>query len=281
MRWRGVHILRIAISAVLAASCAPLVDAPVNPPAAAARTVPAAPEPASPAETAALYPVASTRFLRVTLSGVWFEGVVFDARRQRLAVVEQQGAPGGRFPDAENAARSMGGIAAVNGGFFTPAGEPLGLVMAGGRRFGAWNSASSLGSGVWHADGAGKMAISRRQALGSARAMAMQELLQAGPLLVEHGRAVGGLENARTSARTMILWDGGQRWWIGRAAPCTLARCAEILATSSPAGWPVAHALNLDGGRSSELWVSEKISGGPWKSRPLWNRPVRNFLVLE
>ena len=99
--------------------------------------------------------------------------------------------------------------------------------------------------------------------------------------ILEHGRAVGGLEHTKSSARTMILWDGGERWWIGRAAPCTLARCAEILATSSPSGWPVKAALNLDGGRSSELWVSEKISGGPLKSRPLWNRPVRNFLVLE
>lgn len=276
-----MRILSIAFPALFVGSCAPLVDAPENPPTAAAQAVHSASGPARPAETNAPHPVAAPRLLRVTLSGVVFEGVAFDARRQRLVVVEQRGVPGRRFPDAESAARSAGGIAAVNGGFFTPAGEPLGLVVAGGRRFGAWNCASSLGSGVWHADGEGKMAIRRRQVLGKALAMAMQELLQAGPLLVENGRAVGGLENTRTSARTMILWDGGERWWIGRAAPCTLARCADILATSSPVGWPVKQALNLDGGRSSELWVSGKVTGGPLKSRPLWNRPVRNFLVLK
>ncbi len=276
-----MRILRITIPAVFAAGCSPLADGPVNPPAAITRALPDVPEPARLAKPPAPDPVQSPRLKRVTLSGVVFEGVAFDARRQRLVVVEQQGVPGQRFPDAESAARSIGGIAAVNGGFFTPVGDPLGLVIASGRPFGAWNSASSLGSGVWHADGTGKMAISRRQLLGKARAMAMRELLQAGPLLVGNGRAVGGLENTKSSARTMILWDGGERWWIGRAAPCTLARCAEILATSSPSGWPVKAALNLDGGRSSELWVSEKISGGPLKSRPLWNRPVRNFLVLE
>jgi hypothetical protein len=232
-------------------------------------------------ETVASHPVEATRLLRVTLSGVAFEGVSFDSRRHRLAVVEQRGAPGSRFADAEAAARSVGGIAVVNGGFFTPEGEPLGLVMADGKRFGVWNSASSLGSGVWHADTAGNMAISRRQSLGKALASTMQELLQAGPMLVADGRAVGGLENSKSSARTVILWDGGHRWWIGRAAPCTLARCAEILASTPPAGWPVKQALNLDGGRSSELWVSETISGGPLKSRPFWNKPVRNFLMLE
>jgi len=211
---------------------------------------------------------------------VTFEGVAFDARGQRLVVIEQQGAPGSRFANAEHAARSVGGLAAVNGGFFTPQGGPLGLVIANGKRFGSWNAASSLGSGVWHADAAGNTAISRRETLGKARAMAKRELIQAGPMLVENGRAVGGLESSKTSARTLVLWDGAYRWWVGRTSPCTLARCAESLASSAPGGWPVKHALNLDGGRSSELWVSGKIPDGPITSRPMWNRPVRNFLAV-
>jgi hypothetical protein len=109
----------------------------------------------------------------------------------------------------------------------------------------------------------------------------MRELLQAGPLLVENGHAVGGLENTKTSARTLILWDGGQRWWIGRTPPCTLANLAAALAASQPAGWSAQHALNLDGGRSADLWVSDAVSGGPLSRRPPWNRPVRNFLVLR
>lgn len=168
----------------------------------------------------------------------------------------------------------------MNAGFFTPQGEPLGLIVAAGKPAGAWNTASSLGSGVWHEDTAGQAAISRRESLGRAGAIAMRELIQAGPMLVENKRAVSGLDPIKSSVRTFILWDGGNRWWIGRASACTLADLSKIIITANPAGWPVKHALNLDGGRSSDLWVSGKISGGPVVRRAPWNRPVRNFLVL-
>ena len=217
---------------------------------------------------------------RVEQSGIVFEGVAFDSRRYSLGVIDQTGGPGSRFADAGSAARFGHGLAAINGGFFTPEGEPLGRVISKGKRAGAWNSASSLGSGLWHADIAGRSAISRREKLGRSGADAMHEVLQAGPLLVENGRAVGGLDATKASVRTMILWDGGNRWWIGRSSPATLAQVAEVLSAAEMAGWKIRHALNLDGGRSSELWVSSEVSGGPLVRRPAWNRPVRNFLIL-
>jgi hypothetical protein len=214
------------------------------------------------------------------ISGVVFEGVAYDSRSHRLMVVDQAGGPGSQFPDAAAACRARGGLAAINAGFFTPEGDPLGLVIAAGKRAGTWNAASSLGSGVWHQDSAGNPAISRRETLGRQGAGAMRELLQAGPMLVDSGREVSGLESTKSSIRTIILWDGGSRWWIGRASACTLAELAAILATQPPAGWPIRYALNLDGGRSSDLWISESIASGPITRRPPWNRPVRNFLVL-
>jgi hypothetical protein len=213
-------------------------------------------------------------------SGITFEGVAFDARDYRLVVVDQAGGPGSRFADAAGAGNSLGGVAAVNGGFFTPEGEPLGWVMSAGKRTGAWNAASSLGSGVWHADAAGVCGISRREKLGRAGAAGMRELLQAGPMLVENRRAVAGLDVRKSSVRTMILWDGGSRWWMGRTSPATLAATATALASAAMPGWPVLHALNLDGGRSADLWISSGVMGGPLVRRPPWNRPVRNFLVL-
>lgn len=108
----------------------------------------------------------------------------------------------------------------------------------------------------------------------------MRELLQAGPMLVENGHLVSGLEATKTSARTVLLWDGTTRWWIGRSAPCTLAALAAALGSGGPTSWPVRHALNLDGGRSSDLWISGQVEGGPVSVRPPWNRPVRNFLVV-
>ncbi|HEX7262263.1 MAG TPA: phosphodiester glycosidase family protein, partial [Luteolibacter sp.] len=139
----------------------------------------------------------------------------------------------------------------------------------------SWNTASSLGSGVWYENRSGNVAITRREKIGRAGAPSMRELIQAGPLLVENGRAVNGLEATKVSARTVIWSDGGSGWWIGRSSPCTLAALARALAE-----WPARHALNLDGGRSSELWISEKLAGSPVFRRPPWNRPVRNFLVL-
>jgi Phosphodiester glycosidase len=214
------------------------------------------------------------------ISGITFEGVAFDSRVQRLVVADQAGGPGSQFADASSAAASLGGLAAVNAGFFTPTGAPLGLLAAAGKISGAWNSASSLGSGVWFENPAGATAITRRKNLSRASAAAMRELIQAGPLLVENGCAIGGLEAGKTSARTVILWDGGTRWWLGRSSPCTLAAISQALVKAGPAGWSVKQALNFDGGRSSDLWISGKLPGGPLLRRPPWNRPVRNFLVL-
>jgi len=269
---------------LLVVSCAPVVESEFPPPvtgrAAVEPLAPRADPPTDPPMVPAAVPAGSPQALRVTLSGITFEGVAFDSRTHRLQVVDQQGAPGSRFSSAADAARPLNGLAAVNGGFFTPEGEPLGLVIASGSRFGSWNTASSLGSGIWHADKAGNSAISRRESLGRSRATAMRDLLQAGPMLVENGRAVAGLESTKPRMRTLMLWDGGDRWWIGCATPCTLARAGEVLASSSPAGWPVRQALNLDGGRSSELWIAKRVAGGPASIRPAWHRPVRNVLVL-
>ncbi len=225
-------------------------------------------------------PAIATRATVEEISGITFEGVAFDSRNQRLVVADQAHGPGSQYADAAAAARVLGGSAAVNAGFFTPEGAPLGLLVNSGKTAGAWNSSSSLGGGVWYETPSGTSAIARREALGRKAATATRECLQAGPLLVENGHPVGGLEATKTSARTVILWDGGTRWWLGHGTACTLASLGQALATGQPAGWPVKQALNLDGGRSADLWVSESVPGGPVSRRPPWNRPVRNFLVL-
>lgn len=233
---------------------------------------PVAPPPSSPATS----PRVTTR----EISGITFEGVSFDTRSHRLRVVDQPAGPASRFADSAAAAKSLGGLAAVNAGFFTPEGQPLGLVISSAKISGSWNNASSLGSGVWSESSSGGGTITRREKLGRAGANGMSELLQAGPLLIENHQPIGGLNATKPSIRMLILWDGGTRWWIGRSSTCTLAGLGNALANGSPAGWPIRSALNLDGGRSSDLWISSSVSGGPLHRRTPWNRPVRNFLVL-
>lgn len=220
------------------------------------------------------------RIIRTTISGISLTGVEFDSRSHKLAVIDQPGGPGSRFSDAAAAGNSLGALAALNAGFFTPEGAPLGLVVANGKSAGSWNSASSLGSAIWYENHAGISRITRRTQTSPAGISRMSQALQAGPLLVENAAPVAGLEAEKTSARSIVLWDGGTRWMIARTAPCTLAAVSRALATEDPAGWNIATALNLDGGRSSDLWISEKISGGPATERPFWNKPVRNFLAL-
>ena len=273
-----MRFLAFLSSLVLISSCAPVRETVVPGPAAAVPEEAIAATKGKPDEPSpAVEPprVASGEF-----SGIRFEGFTFDARSHRLVVVDQPGGPGSEFPDAAAAGRSRGGLAAINAGFFTPTGEPLGQVVSSGKLSGAWNSASSLGSGVWYDDSAGNPAIRRREALGRSGAKTVHELIQSGPLLRDNGRMVAGLDSIKPSVRSFLLWDGGSRWWLGRASPCTLAQLAAALSSAQPAGWPVVHALNLDGGRSADLWISESLAGSPVTRRSSWNRPVRNFLVL-
>lgn len=222
--------------------------------------------------------ISAPRLLTRTIGGITFEGVAFDSRSHKLSVLDQAAGPGSKWPDAASAGKSASAIAAINAGFFTPEGAPLGKVVAGGDARGSWNRASSLGSGVWWESPAGKPSIARRDAV-AANADA-RELIQAGPLLIDHGKPVTGLEANKAAVRILVLWDGTHRWWIGRASSCTLNALGQAVHTGQPAGWQARHGLNLDGGRSADLWVSASVQGGPLLRRSVINRPVRNFLAL-
>ena len=224
-------------------------------------------------------PRTAPRLGRTMLGTIRVDFVAFDARSHQLTVADQADGPGSRWADAAAAGRSAGAIAAINAGFFTPEGKPLGLVISNGQRRGLLNRASSLGSGLYVAGDASAPALLRRE-LVSTRSGAT-ELLQSGPFLVENGRTLAGLTTEPLRDRSFLAWDGGHQWLIGRTSPCSLAALGAALANAQPAGFPIRHALNLDGGRSSELWASANIEGGPATIRPIWNNPVRNFLLLQ
>ncbi len=274
MRFTICALLAISITSCFPAR--PLEKTTTTPPARIQKISPAVSTPPPPPSSPANPPRMTVR----EISGITFEGVAFDSRNHHLVVADQPNGPGTLYPDSATAARVLGGTAAVNAGFFTPEGAPLGLVVSAGKISGTWNTTSSLGSGVWYENTSSSMAITRREKLGRASGSTMRELIQAGPLLVENGRPISALEATKSSARTLILWDGGTRWWVGHGSSCTLAELGQVLVASQPADWSVHHALNLDGGRSADLWISDKIPGGPLLRRPPWNRPVRNFLVL-
>ena len=218
-------------------------------------------------------PVRAMQVVPTTLSGISITAVTFDSRHQHLAIADQENGPGSRWADAGAAAKELGGLAAVNAGFFTPEGKPLGLVVSGGKRAGSLNRASSLGAGIYI--GGSSPALRRRESGASG-----SEVLQSGPFLVENGRAIAGLSQDSSTARTILGWDGGHGWFIARTGACSLAQLGQALAGAEFGGVKARTVLNLDGGRSSDLWVSSAVAGGPVSQRPFWNKPVRNFLVL-
>lgn len=219
-----------------------------------------------------------TEVVRQTLNGVDLVLVRFDDRAYEMRVVDQRGGPGSRWATASLAGRGMGALAAINGGFFTPEGDPLGLVVARNKRAGFWNKVSSLCSGVFVVDAEGPKLVRSRSWLPQREA---SELLQTGPFLVEGGVLVEGLESEEDRARSFLLWDGRNGWAMGYTRSATLEALGKALASDRFKGLAVSSALNLDGGRSADLWVSNAVKGGGVTERLWWNRPVRNFLVLK
>ncbi|MDA7916920.1 phosphodiester glycosidase family protein [Akkermansiaceae bacterium] len=210
----------------------------------------------------------------INATGITLTIVTFDRRDFTLAVADQDGL-GSKWPTAQSA--GAGSLAAINGGFFTPEGKPLGLVISNGKRTGGTNRASSLGSGFFI--GGDERLISREAYLASKPST--QNLLQTGPRLVWNAKTMSGLSKGDRRPRSFLLWDGREHFAIGHANSATLSSLASALSKQPISGFKIHHALNLDGGRSSDLWVGSSVNGGPLTRRSWINKDVRNYLVLK
>lgn len=214
-----------------------------------------------------------------TKGGVTLHLVSFDSRDYQLKVIDQLNGPGSEWRDSATLGKSKGALAVINAGFFTPEGKPLGRLIAQGKSRG-YNNASSLGSGfIYHSKS--HSGIARRSSLTSfIKRHKPSELLQTGPMLCYRGSTVKGLSNTRPRPRSFIASNGSHHWLIGYAESATLSQLSTALSGKSVGGVKVFHAINLDGGRSSDLWISSSVRDGNKTFRSFFNKPVRNFLVL-
>lgn len=197
----------------------------------------------------------------------------FDSRNYRLRVIDQPDPnAGGRAIAA--LMRSQGAAAGINGGFFTPTFQPMGLVIAHGRRTGSLTRTSLI-------SGAILQTASRPRLIWNSEFQGTQgvtDLLQAGPRLVHDQRPISGLDASKKRPRSFIATDGGTGWAIGTTDSCSLATLATLLATpGSLPGLTIHRALNLDGGRSTALWF--RTADGRESSSPSWST-VRNYLAI-
>ncbi|MCP5559363.1 MAG: phosphodiester glycosidase family protein [Verrucomicrobiaceae bacterium] len=197
--------------------------------------------------------------------------VVFDSRSHTLRVIDQAAAQaGGNIIGA--AMLYHGAVAGVNGGFFSKAFQPVGLMVTGGQTLGSFAEKSSLITGmVAVAGGEPYLLWNAEYEVGAG----FSDALQAGPRLVSSSVAVGGLSGKRSCPRTFVATDGGRLWVLGVARTCSLAALAEILTTPQVFEMKVMRALNLDGGHSSALWAGP--TSGEEISQPGWST-VRNYL---
>ena len=206
-----------------------------------------------------------------TLNGTTFTAVTFDRRSYFLKVVDQKEGPGTEFTRAEFA--GQGSLAAINGGFFNPDGSPLGLVITDGQSRGAFNSHSFLGTGI--IDGENTILSHRRNYQKSS------ELLQSGPRLVWDQERLTGLSKSKERPRSFVIWDGANHFGIGHADRATLQGLANNLQAQPLEGFHIKYAINLDGGTSCDLWVSNQISGGGFTKSSLFRKKARNYLALK
>ena len=213
---------------------------------------------------------------QITWKGVALTFLLFDDREYDIAVADKDQGPATEWQSAQSAATDHGAVAAINGGFFAPDGKPLGLVIEEGKRIGTWNSQSSLTSGLLSVEKSPRLL--RRQHWRSFSPT--RHLLQAGPFLIENSAVVRDLGDRERRPRSFLVWNGRHRWAFGVAEEATLAGLSAVLAAQPLSEITITTALNLDGGRSSDLWASPRIPGGPVSTRRIWNTPVRNYLIL-
>ncbi|NBC13956.1 MAG: phosphodiester glycosidase family protein [Gammaproteobacteria bacterium] len=201
----------------------------------------------------------------------------FTSPAYRLEVVDLGDGAEPAYPSLAAAFRANGCVAGVNGGFFHPDWRPLGLVIAGARRINRFET-SALLSGVVYSDARGTH-IERRARFRDHTGI--EALLQTGPYLVEHGRAVRGLSQVNPRRRTFIATDWRGHWALGATTTqLTLADLAEVL--SSPGTltpWSVERAINLDGGSSTGFFFDRGPAAEPVQIQP-WKR-VRNLLGVK
>jgi hypothetical protein len=199
-----------------------------------------------------------------------FSVVVFETKRCTLRVLDQPDS--GSAKTLGQVMREQNGIAGVNAGFFTPTFEPLGLVIADGKRAGSWMRSTLLGGVVLVKNG--KLTLLWRDEMGTADGVS--QLVQAGPRLVNNGEPVTGLDAAKERARTFIATDNAGRWAIGLCEYTSLAGLAAMLSTKGLIpGMTIHRALNFDGGKSSGLWC-RRADGEEIYEREI--ATVRNFV---
>ena len=198
------------------------------------------------------------------------ELAVFSTKSCRLRIVDQPTEPRVELKEAMSRGNFL---AAVNGGYFDPEYKPIGLLIVDGTMIAPLQRARLL-SGVLSAS-AKKVQISR-----VAEFLITQKpdaAVESGPMIVDLGKAVRGLESTRAARRTFAAVGAGDRAALGFCSDVTLADLSNILAVVVIPEFKIQRALNLDGGSSSAFWF-KRANGSAFSISE--EKLVRDFVAI-
>lgn len=213
----------------------------------------------------------------VSKNGVMIHYVIFDDREYSIEVADQPQGPGSKWQDAKSAAQAHSACIAINAGFFDPKGKPVGWCVDDQQKTG-YNNKTALGVGAVQVSKKGTHLIVHREKIDVKSA---QHLLQAGPFLRKNYKVNAKLASYEARPRSFIAWDGAYTWMIGYAESATLYSLSKALDKVQIEGFKMKTALNLDGGRSSQFYLSSEVAENEKQVQSFMNRKVRNFLVVK
>ena len=201
---------------------------------------------------------------------VTLTAILFSEKSHSLRVVDSPNPGQTRMAEVFAASEVVAG---VNGGYFHDDLRPVGLVVSNGQQIHGFEKAKLLSGILTVRPGKTEIVRSAQFEVGKN----LREALQCGPMLLEDGHAVPGLNSERLARRTVVATDSRSRWALIYLTSVSLADAARILLVPGTLGdWTPAAALNLDGGGSSGLWAD--ASPAPI-SRPEFSY-VRNYIGI-
>lgn len=198
------------------------------------------------------------------------ELAIFSTKSCRLRVVDQPSEP---RADLEDVMTRGNFLAGVNGGYFDPEYRPIGLLLVDGTMVAPLQKARLL-SGVLSAS-AKKVQISRVAEFSLAQKP--DAAVECGPMIVDLGKSVRGLEANKIARRTFAAIAAGDKTALGFCSDVTLADLSSILAIVTIPDFKIQRALNLDGGSSSAFWF-KRAKGGAFSISE--QKSVRDFVAV-
>ena len=198
------------------------------------------------------------------------ELAVFSTKSCRLRIIDQPNEP---RVDLEEVMDRGNFLAGVNGGYFDPDYKPIGLLIVDGTMIAPLQKARLL-SGVLSAS-VKKVQISRVAEFSIAQKP--EAAVESGPMIVDLGKSVRGLESTRGARRTFAAVGAGDKAALGFCSDVTLADLSNILASISIPDFKIQRVLNLDGGSSSAFWFKRANRSAFSISE---EKPVRDFVAI-